>query len=178
MHGIAVERPQNTGCCIVASRTAWLLADDFDERLFLIFEDSDWSMRAAARGVQLVVARDCQLLHHVSRSFRSRSAGLLATFYFARNGLVFSFRHRRRFTMKFAWKWVLKPVARSVVRRDDFRRAALLCAGALAAGSGQRGRAPKAVDMLVADRGFLRARRDSGLWARAGGDGVDDSGLA
>jgi len=77
------------GCCITASRETWQRTGLFDERFFLNFEDSEWSLRARAKGVSLVVACDTVILHAVSASFR-RSAESLGGYYFVRNGLLFS----------------------------------------------------------------------------------------
>lgn len=79
-----------SGCCIMASRATWERVGLFDDSYFLNFEDSDWSMRARAAGVDLHVLPDAVLLHGVSRSFK-RDAGLslLGTYYFIRNGLLF-----------------------------------------------------------------------------------------
>jgi GT2 family glycosyltransferase len=41
------------GCCVTASRAVWLKVGMFDERYFLNFEDSEWSIRAARLGVEL-----------------------------------------------------------------------------------------------------------------------------
>ena len=39
-----------------------------DEKYFLYYEDSDWSYRARLAGFAIVAARDCRILHQVSRS--------------------------------------------------------------------------------------------------------------
>ena len=94
------------GCCITASAATWQVAGLFDERFFLNFEDSEWSLRARTRGVHLVVACDVRILHAVSASFTG-AAGTLGSFYFQRNGLLFAriagggFRARARFIRRF-----------------------------------------------------------------------------
>lgn len=76
------------GCCITARSDVWNSVGLFDERFFLNFEDSEWSLRAAKRNVRLVVACDVSILHAVSASFTG-SAATLGSFYFLRNGLLF-----------------------------------------------------------------------------------------
>lgn len=94
------------GCCITASAATWRRAGLFDERFFLNFEDSEWSLRAQSRGVRLLVACDIRILHAVSASFTG-AAGTLGSFYFQRNGLLFSkiagagFAARVRFVRRF-----------------------------------------------------------------------------
>lgn len=78
-----------TGCCITATADVWRRVGLFDERFFLNFEDSEWSLRAAAAGVPLVVACDAVILHAVSASFRG-AAATLGSYYYLRNGLLFS----------------------------------------------------------------------------------------
>lgn len=105
-----------TGCCIVAHREVWRRVGLFDERFFLFFEDSDWSMRAAAAGVALRVDRTQTLHHGVSRSFRG-DASMLGTFYYARNGVFFHRRYARGLTARFVLSRVLLPPLRGVLGR-------------------------------------------------------------
>jgi GT2 family glycosyltransferase len=77
------------GCFITASASVWREVGLFDERFFLNFEDSDWSLRARAHGVDLVVDSTVSILHSVSASFVG-DAATLSTFYFVRNGLLFN----------------------------------------------------------------------------------------
>jgi GT2 family glycosyltransferase len=134
-----------TGCCLVASSVTWQHVGLFDEGFFVIFEDSDWSLRARGRGVRLVVEPASRIYHAVSASFQDASARL-ACYYYCRNGLVF------------AWRW-LGPLAvgrflkEAVLRRSasDLRHhaktkwpdAVLRWFGLMAALTGQRGPAGK-----------------------------------
>ena len=81
--------PLLAGCCITATRGAWRRAGLFDERFFLSFEDSEWSVRARTRGIRLAVVCDARILHSVSASFTG-AAATLGTFYYVRNGLLFN----------------------------------------------------------------------------------------
>jgi GT2 family glycosyltransferase len=83
------ETPLLAGCCITATRAAWQRAGVFDERFFLYFEDSEWSVRARTRGIRLAVVCDARILHSVSASFTG-AAATLGTFYYVRNGLLFN----------------------------------------------------------------------------------------
>ncbi len=77
------------GCCITASAAIWRQVGLFDERFFLNFEDSEWSLRARRAGVDLAVDCSTRILHTVSASF-VREAAFLSTYYFVRNGLLFN----------------------------------------------------------------------------------------
>jgi GT2 family glycosyltransferase len=149
------------GCCLTATADVWRAVGWFDERYFLIFEDADWSMRAGARGVDLVVNPDIHIDHEVSASFTGDRA-LLGLYYYARNGLLFSERWRRhtgrgdRWTSaRFLRRHVL-PEITGAWRRGDHRAALerqAVLAGALAdQATGRYGRAPRWLERLAARR--------------------------
>lgn len=137
------------GCCITASREVWLKVGLFDERYFLYFEDSEWSMRAAARGIDLAVACETHILHAVSASFTG-AAATLGTFYYVRNGLLFnrmvgaSLASRVRFLRRRALPGLKQRTAR------DAARSALVIGWAVAAYcTHQYGAAPKLLQALA-----------------------------
>lgn len=109
------------GCCITAHADTWRRAGMFDERYFLNFEDSEWSLRASGRGVRLVVACDVEILHAVSASFTG-SAATLGSFYYLRNGLLFArtagagLRARAQFVRRFGFAGLRRTSARGRVR--------------------------------------------------------------
>ena len=138
-----------TGCCILARAEAWLRVGLFDPRYFLIFEDSDWSVRATARGVELFVATDATIRHKVSRSFTSGPSSLLGDYYFIRNGLRFERLHARRFLATFVMRWLLRPTFSDGVRGRCLNRLVFRWLGALAFVAGQTGRAPQRVERLA-----------------------------
>lgn len=76
------------GCCLTASADTWRHVGLFDNRFFLNFEDSEWSIRASRRGAQLVVDTGVAINHRVSASFTG-SYSYLGLFYYTRNGLLF-----------------------------------------------------------------------------------------
>jgi GT2 family glycosyltransferase len=139
------------GCCVTAPAQVWRTVGGFDERYFLIFEDADWSMRARARGVQLLVDPSVQIQHAVSASFTEDRA-LLGLYYYARNGLLFGSRWRRhtgrgdnRTAARFLRRHVVPEVTGAWRRRD--LRGALTRQGLLALAvadhvAGRYGRAP------------------------------------
>jgi hypothetical protein len=136
--------PLLTGCCLFARREVWERVGLFDESFFLIFEDFDWSLRAAEAGVELLVVEGPRLLHKVSRSFRSSvRASRLGSFYFARNGVRLAWRWQRRCVPLFVIRHVVRPAARGL--RDGNAEAAWLLLGAAASLVGQRGAAPSTI---------------------------------
>ena len=77
-----------TGCCITASASVWRRVGLFDDRYFLNFEDSDWSVRARRIGVPLLVDTRAVVHHVVSASFAGEFS-YLGLYFYARNGLTF-----------------------------------------------------------------------------------------
>lgn len=55
-----------TGCCLLASREAWLKVGPLDERYHIYAEDADWSLRARAAGYRLLFVPRARLTHKVS----------------------------------------------------------------------------------------------------------------
>jgi GT2 family glycosyltransferase len=82
-----------SGCCVFAHRALWQRVGLFDERYFLLFEDSDWSQRANAAGARAMVVPASRVRHAVSASFPSGAISP-ATYYYLRNGLLFLHEHR------------------------------------------------------------------------------------
>jgi hypothetical protein len=131
--------PVLTGCCLVATAWTWRTVGGFDERLFLMFEDSDWSRRAVAAGVRLLVVPGSRIRHKVSSSFTG-AAGTLGTYYFARNGTVFAWRYLGRVAAaRFVLDQIVRPSVRQVLTRGRRSAAVMGFLGLLAAGCGRRG---------------------------------------
>jgi GT2 family glycosyltransferase len=57
-----------TGCCLLAPRAAWLEVGGLDESYYIYAEDSDWSLRARAKGWKLLFVPQAKLAHKVSAS--------------------------------------------------------------------------------------------------------------
>lgn len=104
-----------TGCCILAERSVWERVGGFDERYFLIFEDSDWSLRAHRMGIQLFVAHGFPIRHAVSASFE-RQSNDLGLYYWTRNSLQFLNADRGNVQARDLWKAAVRPAC-----RDSFR---------------------------------------------------------
>jgi GT2 family glycosyltransferase len=150
-----------TGCCLAASGETWRRVGLFDESYFLIFEDSDWSLRARRAGVDLLVASDSVILHRVSRSFAGRAGELTGSYFFVRNGLRFSAAHCARWIPVFLWRFLIAPAPRTL--RANPWLAAFQWFGALGFLLRQRGAAPPRLRRLagkVAQRAQLAPRAD------------------
>lgn len=109
-----------TGCCLFAPTPVWQRVGLFDDRFFLNFEDTQWSLRARLEGIQLEVVPQSVIHHKVSASFRGPSA-TLGSFYYARNGLTLQREHlkHRAHARRFVWRHVLQPALRSLRRREE-----------------------------------------------------------
>jgi GT2 family glycosyltransferase len=137
-----------TGCCIVAGSDTWQRVGLFDDSYFLIFEDSDWSMRALQSGVALYVVAESSIRHRVSSSFGAGPASRLGSFYFVRNGLRFEARYFRRHLGDFAFEWLVRP-APALARAGRFGELGFRWLGAAAFAIGQEGAAPRLVHAMA-----------------------------
>lgn len=129
-----------TGCCLVATAATWRRVGLFDEGLFLVFEDADWSLRARQRAVTLLLEPASRIEHKVSRSFIGQQDGA-GLYYYCRNGAIFASRWLGPAgTVHFVFK-VLTDGFREVRRSgaSRFRPLAVRVLGLLAAATGQRG---------------------------------------
>lgn len=149
--------PIATGCCLIASRETWEEVGLLDERFFLFWEDSDWTLRATRAGRAGVVVAESRIWHKVSRSFR-RGMPTLGTFYFVRNGMLFVRKHGPRHplvALRFLSAWALRPSLREARRREGawLRMSLLRAAGVLAYVTRSFGAAPALAVRLTARRG-------------------------
>jgi GT2 family glycosyltransferase len=82
-----VETDRICGAAMLVPRAVLDQVGDFDERLFLYSEDTDWSLRARAAGHRLYVVPDAVAVHRVSAAAGGESSP--ATLYYGvRNTLV------------------------------------------------------------------------------------------
>lgn len=136
------------GCCVTASARTWERVGFFDERYFLNFEDSDWSVRASDAGVALYVDPSVHIHHKVSASFVG-GYSYLGLFYYTRNGLYFI---RKRLggppgqAVAFARRHVVPALvhrARDHEWREVRRRSVVVTSALAAYGLSSYGRAPR-----------------------------------
>jgi GT2 family glycosyltransferase len=151
-----------SGCCIVAAAETWREVGLFDEALFLLFEDSDWSIRARAAKRRLAVATDVEIRHTVSGSVRSRRTARLFGFYFGRNMIWFSRRHFPMSTARLSRQWLGRAAVRATLGREPRDDVFFRWLGALSAVAGQSGIAP----------GWVRRLASIGSERGDGGPGV------
>jgi GT2 family glycosyltransferase len=149
-HGQLLVTPLLTGCCLAAGRAVWERIGLFDAGYFLLFEDSDWSLRATRQGVKMWVVHDSLIFHRVSRSMSSGPASLLSDYYFMRNGLRFEATYFPRYRVRFAWNWLVRATPR-MCKSGNIIGLLFRILGAAAFAFGHGGRAPRRVEWL-ADR--------------------------
>jgi GT2 family glycosyltransferase len=137
-----------SGCCIIARRETWERVGLFDDSLFILFEDGDWSMRATRSGVALYVATESTILHRVSSAMSRGPSSFLGGFYFVRNGLHFEARYFKRHLPRFAFQWLVRP-APALLRTGRLWELMFRWFGALGFIVGLRGRAPRLLERLA-----------------------------
>jgi GT2 family glycosyltransferase len=147
-----------SGCCIAARDETWKKVGLFDPNYFLIFEDSDWSVRALQRNVRLEVALSLDVLHKVSASFGEHNE-LLASYYFARNGLYYVSRYATPHLAAFLMRWLIRPTASRLAKRRRTSGLGFRWAGAAAFLLRQRGKAPAWVERWAVRAELSRQRR-------------------
>jgi len=154
LRAVDPDRPYRTqllaGCCITAATATWTTVGAFDERFFLNFEDSEWSLRAERSGIALEVVPEATIEHSVSASFTG-AYSYLGGYYYARNSLLYArlagtglrttarmFRHR---VLRAPWH-----AARDEGVREGARRSVLVLAAVVSHGARRYGRAPRWVE--------------------------------
>ncbi|MCA5892884.1 glycosyltransferase family 2 protein [Isoptericola sp. NEAU-Y5] len=154
LHGTDPDGPYATdllaGCCVTASAATWATVGDFDERFFLNFEDSEWSVRARRLGTRLEVEPRATVLHSVSASFVG-AYSYLGAFYYARNSLLYTrlVGGGRTRTLRLLRRRVLPSpvrIARAEGWREGARKGAMVVAGIAAHSTRRYGRAPRWVE--------------------------------
>lgn len=115
-----------TGAAALYRAEALRAVGEWDERYFLVFEDSDWSVRASRKGWHHLYTPGPKAWHKVSVSFGGEKAAPYLYFLF-RNNVRFMRKHAR------AWQWptfvlffMLESLARytltSLLSSDRWRR--------------------------------------------------------
>ncbi len=113
------------GCCMLLSARALQTVGLFDERYFLIHEETDLCQRMLAAGFRVGFCTDVSVLHQGHSALKNESPK--QTYYSTRNRLVFFRRHRTRHDVS-PWLllWRLSrqdllclPIAKALIRRDN-----------------------------------------------------------
>lgn len=134
-HGIPVHldlfqrrrTPVLSGCCIFAHADTWRRCGLFDEGFVLLYEDYDWSFRAARRGVELEVAPEAIMFHKAGRSFARRDTPTAEVFLSARNRLRMVWRWQRRHVVATIFAIIVEVLRR--VKHGQLRLAWATTAG-------------------------------------------------
>lgn len=80
-----------TACCLLAPARVFQEVGGLDERYFIYFEETDWNLRARARGYRCRYVPDSRIYHKVSQAMKTGSP--TADYYYARNRLLFFLTH-------------------------------------------------------------------------------------
>ena len=81
-----------TGCCMLINSKVFLKSGYFDERYFLYYEDSDFTMRIKENGFKVIYAPKA-ILWHKNAGSSGGSGSLLQDYYISRNRLLFGFKY-------------------------------------------------------------------------------------
>lgn len=91
-YDVAAPTEWITGCALFARRETFERVGLFDERFFLLFEDSDWSLRARRAGCRLHYLPAARVRHAGSASFGGKRTPLYQ-YYRTRNSLLWIESH-------------------------------------------------------------------------------------
>ncbi|RLG10988.1 glycosyltransferase family 2 protein [Candidatus Pacearchaeota archaeon] len=80
------------GACLFTSKEVIQKVGLFDERFFLIWEDTDWSYRARKKGYNLYILPDVKIFHKTAKSFGSYKT-FSYQYYTTRNEFLFFYKH-------------------------------------------------------------------------------------
>jgi len=84
------------GACLFTNKEVIQKVGLFDERFFLIWEDSDWSYRTRKKGYTLYILPDVKIFHKTAQSFGSYQT-FLCQYYFIRNQFLFFYKYYNSF---------------------------------------------------------------------------------
>lgn len=95
-HGLGIKKTPFglVGCSLLFRAQSLMEIGLFDESLFLLQEETDWCMRAAKKGLNLLVVCDAVVHHKVSATLGQFSEKYL--YYISRNWLLVAKRHSSR----------------------------------------------------------------------------------
>lgn len=101
----AVEVDYVSGCAMLVRFSVFKSLCEFDERLFMHYEDADFCWRVRDAGWKIYSVPDARMWHKVSVS--SRHLGSRINYYRLRNRIWFYATHRRGFYRSYALAYVL-----------------------------------------------------------------------
>jgi len=85
---LAIESQWLSGCAIFTRKNVLKKVGFFENKFFLVFEDTDWSFRVLKAGYKLRVVLNASLLHKVSTSFGTHFSPEYL-YYYTRNHYLF-----------------------------------------------------------------------------------------
>ncbi len=127
-----------TACCLLAPAKVFQEIGGLDERYFIYFEETDWNLRARARGYRCRYLPDARIYHKVSQAMGTGSP--ISDYYYARNRLLF---FRSRAPIRYRHRLIALYTARSLRYAYTIRKA---------------GRIQNAAAIATGVRDFYRAR--------------------
>lgn len=99
-HDISVETKLATGCCMLIKAEVFKRVGFFDERYFLYYEDTDFSMRVRKNGYKIYYEPEA-LLWHKNAGSAGGSGSKLQDYFISRNRMLFGMKYAP-FRSKFA----------------------------------------------------------------------------
>lgn len=89
-----------SGCALLIHNEIFPIIGFFDERFFLYYEDTDFSLRAKKAGLKIGLAKNSEVWHKESSSSNYQQKN----YYLVKSGLLF-FQKHANFFQKYFWFW-------------------------------------------------------------------------
>lgn len=99
-----VERDFISGCGMLIKRAVFENVGLFDERFFMYYEDSDYSMRVRDTGYRIILVPQASMWHKVSLSSMGRDSPS-ERYLMARSSVIFYRKHATRWQILFLIPW-------------------------------------------------------------------------
>lgn len=90
--GVVCEQPFATGCCLLTTPAIWKKLAGFDPRLFMYYEDADFSLRLVRNLRKRIVLEPRAILYHLNAG-SSGSGSDMQVYYQTRNRLRFGLQY-------------------------------------------------------------------------------------
>ena len=117
------------GACLCVEKSVFNMIGFLDEKYFLYFEDTDFSVRAKRAGLAITILEKPKVNHQVSATTKKLGSPMLLRYHY-RNALYFNWKNGPWFIKLAVWPWsfwiIKKQVFKIIVRYKSNESRAIL----------------------------------------------------
>jgi len=103
------------GAAMAISKEAFEKIGELDEKYFLYFEDTDYSVRAKKAGIKVSFLKEPEVHHSISATTKKMGSPLLLRYHY-RNALYFNFKNGPRYIKFFVWLWSFWIIKKQLIK--------------------------------------------------------------